>query len=228
MYLWKCWRETRFFTIVFLIIAAAVMPVTAAVSAGTHFMEEFGGITFTSAMGAIMMGMALWLGIIGALHGFDDKTVQFLFTKPRSRTYFVWIGWAVGCVELLVIGLVNLLAGWLTLSIYSSHPLSSAAFGSLATQDHGLIFVLSFFSFSLTYAFTAVLRNGVNGLGASLGTGIAYDLVALTARWRWNIQLPFPMERMGSLSYGISNLLWMVVALCFVLAAQVVVERAEV
>ena len=228
MYIWKCWRETRFFTIVFLIIAAAVMPVTAAVSVGTHFMEEFGGAAFTSALAAILIGMALWLGVIAALHGFDDKTVQFLFTKPHSRASFVWIGWAVGCSELLVVGLVNLFVGWLTLSMYSSHPLSSELFGSLANQEHGAFFVMSFFTYSLTYALTAALRNGVNGLGASMGSGIAYDLLVLTARWRWNIQLPFPMERMGSLPYGISNLLWMVVALCFLLAAQVVVERAEV
>ena len=228
MYLWKCWRETRFFTIVFLIIAAAVMPATAAVSAGTHFMEEFGTSAFTSALASILVGMALWLGVIGALHGFDEKTVHILFTKPRSRAYFVWIGWSVGCVELLVVGLVNLFAGWLTLSIYSSHPLSSEVFGSLTTQDFAFFFVLSLFTYSLTYAFTAVLRNGLKGLGACMGSGIVYDVLALAARLRWNIQVPLVGETMGSLPPGISYLLWMVVALCFVLAGQIVVERAEV
>ena len=228
MYIWKCWRETRLFCIVFLIIAAAVMPATAVVSMGTHFMEEFGTSAFTSALASILMGMGLWLGVIGALHGFDDKTVQFLFTKPRRRAYFVWIGWAVGCVELLVVGLVNLFAGWLTLSIYSSHPLSSDVFGSLENHDFVFFFVLSLFTYSQTYAFTAVLRNGVNGLGACLGSGIVYDVLVLTLRLRWNIHVPLVGETMGSLPPGISNLLWMVVGLCFVLAGQVVVERAEV
>ena len=225
MYLWKCWRETRFFTIVFLIIAAAVMPATAALSVGTHFMEEFGRPAFEFSLGSILLGMALWLGVIAALHGFDDKTVHFLFTKPRSRASFVWIGWAVGCVELLVVGLVNLFAGWLTLSRYTSHAVISEIFDS---QDFASLMVITFLSYSITYAFTAVLRNGVNGLGASLGSGIAYDVLALAARLRWNLHLPFPAERMESLPPGISNLLWMVVALCFVLAAQLVVERAEV
>lgn len=228
MYVWKCWRETRFFTIVFLIIAATVMPATAAVSAGTHFMEEFGRAAFESSLASIMIGMGLWLGVICALHGFDEKTVQFLFTKPRRRTSFVWIGWAVGCVELLAVGLVNLLAGWLTLSLYSSNALISEVFGSHAIQDYTFFFVLSSLTYSITYAFTAVLRNGVNGLGASMGCGIAYDLLVLAARWRWNIHVPLAGERMGSLSPGISNLLWTAVALCFLLAAQVVVERAEV
>ena len=228
MYLWKCWRETRFFTIVFVIIAAAVMPVTAALSSGTHFMAEFGRAAFTTVLTSILAGMALWLGVIGALHGFDDKTVQFLFTKPRSHASFVWIGWAVGCVELLVVGFVNIFAGWFTLSMYNSRALIAEVFGSSATQDYTFAFVLSLLSYCSTYAFTAVLRNGVNGLGASMGSWIVYDLVALTARWRWNIQVPFPCERIGSLTSGISNLLWMVVALCFLLAAQIVVERAEV
>jgi hypothetical protein len=63
MYLWKCWRETRFFTIVFLIIAAAAIPATAVLSVGTHFMEEFGRATFTSALSSILVGVALWLGV---------------------------------------------------------------------------------------------------------------------------------------------------------------------
>ena len=138
MYLWKCWRETRFFTIVFVTIAGAVMPVTAALSSGTHFMEEFGRPAFTSALTTILVGMSLWLGVIGALHGFDDKTVQFLFTKPRSRTSFVWIGWAVGCAELLLVGLVNLYAGWLTFSLYTSHALISEVFSASAAQDYTL------------------------------------------------------------------------------------------
>ena len=228
MYLWKCRRETRFFTIVFLIIAAAVMPATAMLSAGTHFLEEFGRPAFESTLASILLGMALWLGAIGALHGFDDKTVQFLFTKPRSRASFVWIGWAVGCVELLMVGLVNLYAGWLTLSLDGSQALISDAFGSHAIQDYADFFVLSLFTYSLTYAFTAVLRNGVNGLGASMGCGIAYDVLALAARWRWNINVPFPCQQIVGLPYGMSTLFWTGVGLGFVLAAQVVVERAEV
>ena len=223
MYLWKCWRETRFFCTVFLIIAVAIMPVIAAVSAGTHFMEEFGRAALTTALSSIFVGMALWLGVIGALHGFDDKTVQFLFTRPRSRASFVWIGWAVGLVELLVVGFVNLFAGWLTLSRYTR--MSSEDFGA---QDFAFIFVLSLMVYSITYAFTAVLRNGVNGLGASMGCGIAYDVLVAALRLRWNIKIPLPAERMQSLPPGVSNLLWMVIGLCFVVAAQVIVERAEV
>jgi hypothetical protein len=225
MYIWKCWRETRLFTTVFLIIAAALMPVIAAFSAGTHFMEEFGRTAFSSAQASILMGMGLWLGVIAALHGFDEKTVHILFTKPRRRASFLWMGWAVGCAELLAVGLVNLFSGWLTLSRYTSQLSISEIVGS---NDYATFCVMSVFTYSLTYAFTAVLRNGVNGLGASLGCGIAYDVFALTARLRWNIHLPFPLEQVGSLPPGISNLVWMSIGMCFVLAGQLVVERAEV
>ena len=228
MYIWKCWRETRFFTIIFLSIAAAVMPFAAAVTVGTHVLEEFGRPAFAFTFSSILMGTSLWLGAICALHGFDDKTVHFLFTKPRSRAYFVWIGWAVGFVELLVIGLVNLFAGWLTLSRYGSHVLASEAFGLLAIQDYADIFVLSLLSYSSTYAFTAVLRNGLNGLGASLGIWSAYGVLALAAQLWWKLHVPFPAQSIGSLPDGISSMLWLLLAVCFILAAQVVVERAEV
>lgn len=228
MYLWKCWRETRLFCIVMLIFAAAVMPLTAALTTGTHLLEEFGKPAFIFTLESLLAGTALWLGAIGAVHGFDDRTVQFLFTKPRSRAWFVWTGWLVGCIELLLIGLVNLFAGWLTLSRYTSHQLTSEIFGLSSIQDYLDFFVVCMLIYSQTYAFTAMLRNGMNGLAASVGVWGAYDLIAFVARWRWNIHIPFIYERVGNLSPAMSSLFWMLVALCFVLAGQLVVERAEV
>jgi hypothetical protein len=228
MYLWKCWRETRLFGIVFLGIAAAVMPLAAALTTGTQLLEEFGGPAFQFTLESLLAGTALWLGAIVALHGFDNRTVQFLFTKPRSRAYFVWAGWAVGAIELLVIGLVNLYAGWLTLSRFTSHALTDEVFGPQALQEHLDFFIVCLLIYSLTYACTAMLRNGLNGLAASIGIWGGYDLLVFLARWRWNIHLPFIYERMGSLPAGISNLLWTLVGLSFVFAGQFVVERSEV
>jgi hypothetical protein len=80
---------------------------------------------------------------------------------------------------LLVIGLVNLFAGWLTLSVYSNHRSSFTILGSVAVQDFAFPFVLSLLTYSLTYASTAVLRNGVSGLGACMGIGIVSVLSKL-------------------------------------------------
>jgi ABC-type transport system involved in multi-copper enzyme maturation permease subunit len=135
MYVWKCWRDTRSFFIVFLIIAAIVMPVAAVVCVGTHLVEDFGTSAFSTTFGLILTAVALGLGALGAIHEFAEKTAHFLFTKPRSRAYFIWVGWAVGFAELLAVATVNFLAGWATLSHYSKNPFHSTLNGSMTTEN---------------------------------------------------------------------------------------------
>jgi hypothetical protein len=227
MYLWKCWRDTRFFFLVFLIIAIVVMPVAAVVCVGTGLIEEFGASAFQSTLGLILIAVALGLGAIGAIHEFGDKTAQFLFTKPRSRAYFVWASWAVGAIELLAVALVNLLAGWLTLSRYSGNPFHSTLLGSVMPDQFAGTVILSLYVYSLTYSLTAVLRNGLKGLGASMGIVFGLPFLAIAVRWRWHINLPIPTSPIGSLSLLVSNMIWMFITLLFVFASQMVVERAE-
>jgi hypothetical protein len=72
-----------------------------------------------------------------------DKTAHFLFAQPRSRAYFVWVGWVVGFAELLAIAIVNFLAGVATLSHYSRNPFHATLNGSMTAQNilNPLIFV---------------------------------------------------------------------------------------
>jgi hypothetical protein len=209
MYFWKCWRDTRSFFVVFLIIAAIVMPVAAMVCLGTHLVADFGTSAFSATYGLILMAVALGLGAIGAIHEFAENTAHFLFTKPRSRSYFVW-------------------AGWLTLSRYSKNPLHSALFGPMTAHTllDPLIFCL--WAYCLTYSLTILLHNGLKGLGASMGILFGFPLFAVAIRWRWHIDLPFPPEPIEGLPLAISSVIWILVAMLFVLAAQLVVERTEI
>jgi hypothetical protein len=229
MYFWKCWRDTRAFFVAFLIIAAAVIPVTALVCTGTGIMQEgFGRDAVVTTFGLLMTVITLGLGAIGAIHEFTDNAVHFLFTKPRSRAYFVWVGWAVGCMEVLAIAIMNLLAGSSTLAFYRTGHFWSAFFVAMKGFDIVGIFVYGVFVYGQTYALTAVLRSGLKGLGASLGatTGLWAVAAALWARWR--VHLPTPADRIGSLPTAISEAVWILIAVVFVFAAQLVVERAEI
>ncbi|HTF22891.1 MAG TPA: hypothetical protein VK937_03120 [Candidatus Limnocylindria bacterium] len=228
MYIWKCWRDTRSFFVVFLVIAAIVMPVAVIVSLGTHLVEDFGTTAFSTTFGLILMAVALGLGAIGAIHEFADKTEHFLFTKPRSRAYFVWAGWAVGIAELLAVATVNFLAGWISLSRYSKNAFHSAVFGSMKTQTLLDPLIYGLWVYCLTYSLTVLLRNGLKGLGASMGILFGFPLFAAAIRWRWHIDLPFPPVPIRSLPLAISNMIWIVVAMLFVLSTQLAVERAEV
>ena len=227
MYVWKCWRDTRFFFLVFLIGAAIVMPVAAVVCLGTGLIEEFGVDAFQSTLGLILMAVALGLGAIGAIHEFGDKTAQFLFSKPRSRAYFVWASWAVGASELLAVALVYFLAGWMTLAHYSKNPFHSAVFGSVTTGQIVEDVITALYAYSITFSLTAVLRNGLKGLGASMGMVFGLPLFAIAVRWRWHINVPIPPDAIGSLSLMVSRIIWMFVALFLVFAAQMIIERAE-
>ncbi|HEY2548791.1 MAG TPA: hypothetical protein VGI46_22130 [Candidatus Acidoferrum sp.] len=60
---------------------------------------------------------------------------------------------------------------------------------------------------------------------------IVFGLPYLDAaiRWRWHIDLPlFPGLPLGSLPVAISNIIWILIAVLFVLGAQLVVERSEI
>ena len=227
MYIWKCWRDTRSFFIAFMIIAAVALPVIGLVCTGTGLMRDFGRDAAVSTFGLLMTVMALGLGTIGAIHEFADKAVHFLFTKPRSRAYFVWVGWAVGYVEVLAIAFVNILAGGVTLGVYSNARFWPALLAALKGFGILGIFIYSLFVYGQTYSLTAVLRSGLKGLGASLAawTGLSAFAAAMWARWR--VHVPIPAERIGSLPVAISYGVWIVVALLFVFGAQLVVERAE-
>lgn len=224
MYFWKCWRDTRAFFIALAVISAATTPVSAALIVGTGLHDGFGRSIFISTVAFILLVVALGLGAIGAVQEFTDKTAHFLFTKPRSRAYFVWAGWAVGCIEFLVIILVNLLSGWLTVAHYSKVPVRPAFVGLFKMQDIGLI-ISTLILFSLTYSMTAVLRNGLKGLGASLGTVMLFQAVANAMRLRWNFDI---IQLIGKLPLLVSSAGWVVLALLFVFAAQLVVARAEI
>ena len=228
MYLWKCWRDTRSFFLVFLIGAAIVMPVAALVCKGTGLVEEFGANAFQSTFGLILVAVALGLAAIGAIHEFGDKTAHFLFTKPRTRAYFVWVSWSVGLGELLAIAAVNFLAGWLTLLRFSKNPLHSPVFGPVTSQQLVEGLIMAIYTYSLAYSLTAILRSGLKGLGAAMGIVFGLPFLAIAVRWRWHINLPIPTSPIGNLSLVASDLTWTFVALLFVFIAQIVIERGEV
>jgi hypothetical protein len=228
MYFWKCWRDTRAFFIVFLIIAAVIMPVAAVVCVGTGLLENFGSEAFRSTFEIITLFVALALGALGASEQFAGSTVHFLFTKPRSRAYFVWAGWVVGFVQLLAVDVVNLAVGAATLSRYGNNPFHSLLFGSVTGSQLTAVLVLGLYVYCLTYSLTVVLRNGLRGLGASMAIVFGVPFFAIAVRWRWKINFPIPAVTIERLSPLVSDFVWMLVALLFVFGAQLVVERTEI
>ena len=231
MYLWKCWRDTRWFFLVFLAIAALPMPMAAFASRFGTAIRDAGPLGFQNTFTMVVTAVAYALATICAIQEFTDKTAHFLFTKPRSRAYFVWVSFVVGFMELLAVGAVNLLVGWRLLAHYSVSAFSDAGpqrWNLVSPQNFIKTAVYACFAYALTFALAVIFRNGLKGLGASLGLLAGIVGVQAALQMRWKIDLPIPPQQIGHLPLALSECAWIVLALLFVLAAQLVVERAEI
>ncbi|MGA8230695.1 MAG: hypothetical protein WB795_04360 [Candidatus Acidiferrales bacterium] len=204
------------------------MPVIGLASRGTNVMREVGWTAVPATFGLVTMVAALGLGAVGATHGFAEQATHFLFTKPRSRLYFVWVGWLVGCMEVLNIAAVSALTSWATLAVYGIRPFRAPLFGSIEEWNMVEMLLFGLFVYALTYSLTAILRNGLKGLGGSMGILTAINAFGVLMRVRWNIHLPIPVQKIGSLPLAASYIVWMSIALLFVYAAQVAMQRAEI
>lgn len=226
MYFWKCWRDTRAFFLVFMLAGAAVIPLAVAI-AGKGVLADFGPAAIASALSVLNPIMAYGIGALIATEQFADKTVHFLFTRPRTKTHFVWVAWAVGLAELLAFAGVNLLTGYCVMQIYSRAAVKPSLWGLATNRDllSGLIYCLVVYCG--TYAATALMRSGLKGLGLAIIGFSAAQAIAIVVRVRWHQQLPMPGGQFGSLSMAVSGILWMVVGLTVVFATQVRMNTAE-
>jgi hypothetical protein len=228
MYVWKCWRDTRWFFFIFLGIAALHMPMAAWASRGGTLIVDAGSHAFRYTFVTVVTAVAYALATLCAIQEFTDKTAHFLFTKPRSRSYFVWASWMVGFAELLGVAAVSLLVGWRVLAHYGVSAFTDTNTHNVAPLNFVEAIVYASFAYAFTFALTAALRNGLQGLGASLGITAGMVGVAKGLQMHWKIDLPLPPRQIGHLPIAFSECLWVILALLFVYAAQVVVERAEI
>jgi len=228
MYIWKCWRDTRWFFLVFVAIAASVMPFAAFANKGGPAIRSFGAMALAETFATIVAAAAYAMGTITAIQEFTDKTAHFLFTKPRSRAYFVWASWIVGFGELMIIASVNLLSGWCVLAHYGGSPLEDFPLHPINAQSYVGPLIYAIFAYALTYSFTILFRNGLKGLGASLGVMAGFVGIADALDMRWHIQLPRPPGQIGGLPLAASNVIWIIVALLLIYGAALALERAEI
>jgi ABC-type transport system involved in multi-copper enzyme maturation permease subunit len=231
MYLWKCWRDTRWFFVVFLAIGALPMPMAAIASHHGSAILDAGPLAFQNTFVMVVTAVAYALATICAIQEFTDKTAHFLFTKPRSRGYFVWTSWIVGFTELLIVAAVNLFVGWRVLAHYGVSAFSDAGprgWNLVSPQSFIEAAVYACFAYAVTFALAAILRSGLKGLGASLGLLAGMVGVSGALQIRWKVYLPVPPRQIGHLPLALSECAWIMLALLFVLAAQLVVERAEI
>jgi hypothetical protein len=245
MYFWKCWRDTRSRFIFFLIVVTAVCvfftiilatrggPNDVQTSAGVLRLWPFAAKAVLGMFGSILTLLAaLTLAVSGMGEEFKGQTLGFLLTRPRRRRYWVWTCWAVGVCELGGVVLFAVVATFVALRFLSGYVYTWRLLAATLPLFVGAVAV-----YSLTYLLTVLARNGEQGISYGMGI-LLVDLFLPLAGYYWHVHLSSVMDFMvagcewaasPTLAFPLGKLvIYTVVALAFPLAAQLLLERAEV
>lgn len=253
MYFWKCWRDNRFRFIGCLITFAAMgflctlflfkmgtNPVVAKQMANnpmlwkgipqlwsktTEFVLGFYGSLFT-------LIWALALGSASLGDEFQKGTAEFLLSRPRRRSYWVWVGWSAGVCEMAVAAFVGVGGTLTTLTWLTGYVLSWRILAAALPITIGGAVI-----YGLAYFLTVMTRSGRKGLGYGIGIWFIHILLPGAVRYYWHIHIPvvdqfimqaskFIVTGSGSL-HAWAYLGWTLVALAFPLASQLLLDRAE-
>jgi ABC-type transport system involved in multi-copper enzyme maturation permease subunit len=268
MYFWKCWRESRGTFIVGVVVTvvlcglstiyAAKIGVPALDHAGAHPTNPTAAQVWVYVvmgnLGAFGGLMALLWGLVLGSKGlgkeFEDKTADFLFTRPRRRRYWVWAGWPAGVLQLAIIVFA---AGAVTCGMLVLVTGQFYTWRLMATLP--CLVVASVAAYGFTYLLTIVTRSGRQALSYGIFVLIIAIAIPAVAGHYWHIHMPHPMGFMGGAAEWAAGplhlvpfeggvrwtdvgplhpfpfeaaVLWTVVALVFPLVSQLVVEKAQV
>lgn len=195
--------------------------------------------------------IALWgwlVASIGIGKNLGEESGSFLLTRPRRRAWFLWNDWgfAMGQIAIIII-LSNLMFGWIVRRLVMATQTTSGI--QLTPDSSPISFVFLMFLigvgallfsglvYSVTYFSTIVLKRA---MGVVLGVGILIGYVILSALLHhyYSIHLPslipslFDIEnhRLTGLAdhLGISFIARAIVMLLFPIAAQLILDRAEI
>ena len=254
MYLWKYWRESRTsFAVGMLLVGLLLWAVLkihlGALGHGSHesFPQNVAQLYLVIAIPLTLpLGfLALRFGTFGVGHDLGQGSGSFLFSRPRSRSFFVWNDWGFGMVQLLAIGIAA--NAVLAFSIYrmsagigpiflGGQPVSMLSIFCLHCMAGLLLIGLVF---GLTY-FSSALARG-DGVQLAVGVVLMYVIAKAVVKHYWPlIVLPdltlteFSLSPSPSMPAGFANHLALSIALrtalmiAFPFAAQLLVQISDI
>jgi ABC-type transport system involved in multi-copper enzyme maturation permease subunit len=236
VYLWKCWRDTRsgvYIYLSLLIFFAALRVIwlyraygIGHISGDAAQLWEEALVTMFILSHLCATIMAFANGTINAGADIGNGTGDFLLTRPCSRRYVVWVGWAVGFAEVIGLASITVLValGILTLAegpVWRSVPPATRL--EVMQMNVALLVATLLLTaaviYGLTYFLTILLRSGKLGLLTSLIVVFGYLVAKLLAQWA-HIELP--------LTPHVKIIGWTILALAFPFASQIVLDRGDV
>lgn len=254
MYLWKCWRDTRGVTGISLLMIGVlfVFVLRWHIVLDHHAPFEKISMIFPVflSLQAFPVSFVAWLmGTFGVGRDLGDRVGSYLFTRPRSRAYFVWCDWGVGMAQLVpIVALLNGVLGVVLHRIFvaAGDPLhGSVVIGGrvvtlayLVWLNFGAAYLLAGLVYSLTY-FSTVLLKHAKGIIYGAGVLVGYLFLEQVApHYCPGIHLPQLVmqefiqsnrEVTGIASnLGVSVAVRAAIILLFPLATQLVLQRTDI
>jgi hypothetical protein len=254
MYLWKCWRDTRIVLVASLLCIGVLFVSIVSKDIVFDHHAPFENLStilpFALTIQAFPISFVAWLlGSFGVGRDLGERSGSYVFTRPKSRAYFVWCDWGVGMAQLLpIVALLNLVLGVLLhrIIVAVGDPLHGSVFISgrpvtlafIVWLNFGAAYLLAGLVFSLTY-FSTVIAKDAKGLIYGAGVLVGYLFLERIAPHYWpaihlpNLVLQEFIQSNREVT-GISNYLGVSVAiragiiLLFPIAAQFVLQKTDV
>jgi len=252
MYVWKYWRESRYtfaagMALVGLLLWAVLkIPMGAMVEGNQDMGQSNPAELYLVVAGILTLPLAflgLLFGSFGVGRDLGAGSGSFLFSRPRSRAFFVWSDWGYGVAQLLL--LVVAANSVLALAIHRAVPGSRSILLAGGPVSMLSVFcvhcaagvVLIGLMFGLTY-FASVLVKG-RGVLLSLGVLLAYIISKSVVKHYWpDITLPdltlteFTPTPFGGARFadhlGLDIAVRAAVALAFPIGAQLLLRQRDV
>jgi len=257
MYLWKYWRESRITFAVGLLLVGLLLWAVLRIhvnrlSSGPGDVSQQNLAQLYLVIAApltLLLGfLGLRFGSFGVGRDLGEGSGSFLFSRPRTRAFFVWSDWGYGMTQLLLIVLAaNAVLAWAihriapdtAVILMSRQPISMLAIFCLHCTS-GLL--LAGLIFGLTY-FSSVLarRHGVQlAIGVVLVV-LTFDIASPMVQHYWP-QIILPNFTLTEFSFtlsptmpagfadhlGLSIALRAALALAFPIAAQILLQQRDI
>lgn len=262
MYLWKYWRESRITFAVGVLLVGLFFWRALGFHAGypgPAVAYSQGGVALNTSQnipaqiyvviaGALTLPLgflALRYGSFGVGQDLGEGSGSFLFSRPRTRAFFVWSDWGFGMAQILMLVLAFNTA--LVFEIHRMAPALPRGTVLIAGKPVSMAFIfvlhcvagllLAGSMFGLSY-FTSVLVKS-RGVLLSIGVIVAYTIAKSVVKHYWpEVALPdftlteFSTSRAGIAGFadhlGLSIALRAALVMAFPVAALILLRRRDV
>jgi hypothetical protein len=254
MYLWKCWRDTRIVLVASLVcigvLFVSIVSKDIVIDRHAPFERLSNILPFALTIQAFPISFVAWLlGSFGVGRDLGERSGSYIFTRPKSRAYFVWCDWGVSMAQLLPIAaLLNLMLGVLLhrILVAVGDPLHGSVLiagrpvtlAFIVWLNFGAAYLLAGLVFSLTY-FSTVMTKHAKGLIYGAGVLVGYIFLEMIVPHYWpGIHLPHLVLQEFVQSHlvvrdissylGVSAVIRGAIILVFPFAAQLVLQKIDI